>query len=94
LDKPYKGKKEFNLDFLFIEIGQVIEAGLAKNIGVNLNEKKEIIIDNESKTNIDGFFAAGDCCNRVFKQAITGVAEGVIASFSAYEYLKISKGKV
>ena len=90
LDKPYKGSKEFKLDGLFIEIGHVPRSELAKQIGVKLNEKGEIVINRNSETNISGVYAAGDVADTSFKQAITGVAEGVQAAFHAYEY--INKG--
>ncbi|MDP7506476.1 MAG: FAD-dependent oxidoreductase [Candidatus Woesearchaeota archaeon] len=86
-DKPYKRKKEFNIDGLFIEIGRLPISGLAKDLGIKTNEKDEIIIDRKSKTNILGLFAAGDVVDTAFKQAITGVAEGVMAAHSAYEHL-------
>jgi thioredoxin reductase (NADPH) len=51
------------------------------------NEKGEIIIDRSSRTNVDGVFAAGDVVDTEFKQAITGVAEGVHAAYQAYNYV-------
>ncbi|MBI2173106.1 MAG: FAD-dependent oxidoreductase [Candidatus Aenigmarchaeota archaeon] len=87
LDNPYKGKKELPLDALFIEIGHIPLSELAKKLGVKLNEKGEIIIDRMSRTNIEGVYAAGDVADTEFKQAITGVAEGVTAAYSAYKHL-------
>lgn len=60
---------------------------LAEKLGVKLNDKKEIIIDRESKTNVPGVFAAGDVVDTKFKQAITGVGEAVSAVYSAYKYV-------
>jgi len=90
-DKAYKGKKEFKLDALFVEIGHIPLTELAKKLGVKIDNNGEIIIDREAKTNIPGFFAAGDCVNTSFKQAIVGVGEAVSAAYSAYQYLE---GKV
>ena len=56
-------------------------------LGVKLNEKKEVIIDRNARTNVPGVYACGDLVDTVFKQAITGVAEGVLASYSAYTYI-------
>jgi len=92
LDKPYKGSKEFKLQGLFIAIGHIILSDLAKTLGVKLNKKREIITDKEAKTNIKGIYAAGDVADTPFKQLITGVAEGCIAAYSAYEH--ITKEKV
>src|SRR3989338_4830908 len=87
LDKPYKGKKELPLDALFVEIGHIPLSELAKKVGVKLNEKGEIIIDRMARTSVPGIYAAGDVADTEFKQAITGVAEGVSAAYSAYKHL-------
>lgn len=86
-DKPYKGKKDFKVDALFIEIGHIALSDLAKKIGVTLNKKGEVPINRNAQTNISGFYAAGDVGDTRFKQAITGVAEGVLAVYSAYVYV-------
>lgn len=86
-DKPYNEDKEFKLDGLFINIGHIPLSELAKQAGVELNEKNEIKIDREAKTNVQGVYAAGDVADNKFKQAITGVAEGVTAAYSAYHYV-------
>ncbi|MBD3197716.1 MAG: thioredoxin-disulfide reductase [Candidatus Lokiarchaeota archaeon] len=80
--------KEFPIDGVFIEIGSIPNSQIAEKIGVNTNRKKEIIINRRSETNIPGVFAAGDVGDAPFKQAITGVSEGVIAAYSAFDYLK------
>ena len=80
--------KEFEIDGVFIEVGSNPNSGLAKRIGIKTNEKDEIIINRKSETNIAGIFAAGDVADAPFKQAITGVAEGVIAAYSAFDYVK------
>lgn len=72
---------------LFIEIGRIPQTELVKNLGVEQNELGEIKIDRKSKTNIEGFFAAGDVTDTEWKQAITGVGEGAQAANSIYEYL-------
>ncbi|TFG26345.1 thioredoxin reductase [Candidatus Thorarchaeota archaeon] len=87
LDRPYKGSDSLALDGVFIAIGGIPYSGLAKKLGVNLNEKSEIKIDRSSRTNIAGVFAAGDVVDSEFKQAITGVAEGVHAAYQAYKYV-------
>lgn len=87
LNRELNGSNELKLDAVFVAIGHIALSQLAKDIGVNANDKGEIIISRESKTNIPGFFAAGDVCDTVFKQAITGAAEGVAAVYSAYTYI-------
>jgi thioredoxin reductase (NADPH) len=87
LDRPYEGKRKLSLDAVFVEIGHIPLSQLAKDIGVDINEKGEIRIDRASKTNVRGVFAAGDVVDSGFKQAITGVAEGVTAAYSAYNHV-------
>ncbi|MHA1235483.1 MAG: NAD(P)/FAD-dependent oxidoreductase [Promethearchaeota archaeon] len=79
---------EFEVDGVFIEVGSIPNSDLAKRIGVETNKKDEIIINRKSETNIPGIFAAGDVADAPFKQAITGVAEGVVAAYSAFDYIK------
>lgn len=86
-DKPYNGGKEFTLDSVFIEIGSMPISEMAKKLGASTNEKGEIIINREAKTNVPGLFAAGDVADTKFKQAITGVGEAVLAVYSAYTYV-------
>lgn len=82
-EAKYSGK-ELEMQGIFMAIGQDPQTELAKQIGVELNEKNEIKINRRSETNIRGIFAAGDCCDTEFKQAITGSAEGVTASYYAF----------
>jgi thioredoxin reductase (NADPH) len=87
LDKEYKNSKKLDLAGVFIAIGHVPLSEMAKKLGVELNQKGEIRINRKSETNVPGFYAAGDVVDTHFKQAITGVAEGVLAAYSAYEYI-------
>ena len=88
-----KGKEiEMELNGLFIEIGYVPSSTIAQNLGVRL-EKNFIKVNEEMETNIEGIFAAGDITtgSANFRQIVTACAEGAIASFSAFKYLKAKK---
>lgn len=87
LDNPHQGSHELAVQGVFIAIGSVPLSSLAKSLGVKTNEKDEITINQHSETNIQGIYAAGDVASTDFKQAITGVAEGVKAAYHAYEYM-------
>ncbi len=87
LDNPHNGSNLLSLDGVFVAIGGIPHSELAKKLGVKTNEKGEIMIDRTSKTNVEGVFAAGDVVDSIFKQAITGVAEGVHAAYQAYLYV-------
>jgi len=87
LDKPHKGSKQLKLNALFVQVGHVPISDLAKSIGVKTNEKREIVINRDSETNVKGVFGCGDVVNSKFKQAITAAAEGVVAAHSVYQYV-------
>lgn len=88
LDREYNGSKELELNGVFVAIGHVFLSDLAKSLGVKTNEKGEIVIDHKtSETNVPGVFAAGDVADKPFKQAITGVAEGCTAAYSAFQFI-------
>ena len=88
LDKPYNGNAELSLDGVFVAIGKEPLSELVKGLGVKLNEKQEILVGRYGETNVEGLFAAGDVTDSVFKQAITGVGQGVSAVFQIYRQLK------
>ena len=84
----FKEGGELQVDGVFVAIGQLPKNEIAKQLGVNLTEKGEIIIDDESKTNIDRVYAAGDVTQVPFRQAIISAAQGAYAANSAYESLQ------
>ncbi len=89
--KKTEGKfsgQEISMDGVFLAIGHIAQTDLAKELGIELNEKGEIKINRKSETNIPGVFSAGDCADTEFKQAITGSAEGVTAAYYAFHYCK------
>jgi len=91
LDRVFKGKKELELEGIFVAIGHVALSDLAKTLGVKTDDSGEIIINHKtSETNVKGVFAAGDVTDKPFKQLITGVADGCTAAYSAYEYMNKS----
>lgn len=89
LDREFNGGKELELDGLLVDIGHIPLSDLAKELGVKINDKGEIIMNHmTSETDVLGVYAAGDVADKPFKQAITGVAEGCTAAYSAFEYIK------
>ncbi|RLE47711.1 hypothetical protein DRJ25_01750 [Candidatus Woesearchaeota archaeon] len=79
--------KVLEIDGLFVEIGSDPNAKLAEDLGVEL-DGKYIKTDELQRTNVHGFFAAGDVTNNHLKQIITAAAEGAIAANSAFEEIK------
>ncbi len=87
LDRKYKGSYEMDIDGVFVDIGRVPITEMARELKIRTNEKGEIITDKLMRTNIEGFFAAGDVTDTSFKQAITAASEGSTAAYSAYQYI-------
>ena len=89
IDKPYNNSTNLNVDGLFIEIGADPRVEIPIQLGINLNEKNEVIVNNEMETNVAGILAAGDLTDASgdLKQTITAAAQGAIAAKSAYTYV-------
>jgi alkyl hydroperoxide reductase subunit F len=79
-------EKTIQVDGIFIEAGYLPNSDPVKNL-VNLNDKGEVIIDCICRTNVPGFFAAGDVTSIPYKQIIISAGEGAKAALSAYDYL-------
>ena len=89
IDRPYNGSDEMAVDGIFIEIGADPRADIPKELGMNLNDEDEVIVDTAMRTNVPGIFAAGDLTNASgdLKQTITAAAQGAIAASAAYKYI-------
>ena len=86
LDREHDGSSELEVDGIFIEIGADPRSELAGQLGVELNEKGEIVVDEAMRTSVHGVFAAGDITNAAgeLKQTITAAAQGALAASAAY----------
>ena len=72
---------------VFISLGGTPLSGLAKKIGITLDEKGCIVVDRQQATNVKGVFAAGDCtCAGM--QIVTACGEGARAALQAYQYVR------
>lgn len=80
--------KELKLDGLFIEIGAVPALAITKGLNLKTDKEGYIIVGREQSTGVEGVYAAGDISNNSLKQVVTATAEGAIAAFSVYKYLK------
>ena len=78
---------EKNVDGTFIFIGYLPNTETLQGV-VELNQRNEIEVDADMRTNIPGVFAAGDCIAKRYRQVTTAVADGTIAALSASEYIR------
>jgi len=79
-------------DGVFIAIGKKPQTELFLEIGLEVDSKGYIVVDRYQATNIDGVFAAGDCCNNPLKQIVTACGDGAVAAQSAYRFIKLKNG--
>ena len=89
LDKQHEGSDELELQGLFIEIGADPRTELPKQLGCNLNDSDEVVVDKFGRTSVEGVYAAGDLTDGAgdLKQTITASALGAMAATAAYEYI-------
>lgn len=88
--KNKDGEKDLACQGVFIEIGWMPATECVKDL-VELNELKEIKIDNENKTSCEGIYASGDVTDISEKQIIIAAGEGAKAALNAWKYVVLKK---
>ena len=79
--------KQFDLDGLFIAVGNDPRVWLVEN-QVELTAEKFIKVEGRSsKTSLPGVFACGDVIDPTYRQAITAAGSGCVAALDAEHYL-------
>jgi thioredoxin reductase (NADPH) len=75
------------IDGVFIFIGYEANTDFLHDKEVKLNERKELLVDADMRTNLEGVFAAGDALQKKYRQVTTAVSDGTIAALSALDYI-------
>ena len=78
------------IDGVFVALGTASSSDLARKLGVILDEKNNIKVDNKMETNIKGVYACGDCTGGIL-QISKAVYEGMVAGMSAIQFIKNTK---
>ena len=86
--KNLKTEKESVLDSagLFVAIGHIPNTQLFRGV-IDMDEAGYIIPKRGTATNVPGVFVAGDCADRVYRQAVTAAGMGCAAAMDAERFL-------
>ncbi|MFB3113421.1 MAG: FAD-dependent oxidoreductase, partial [Nitrosopumilaceae archaeon] len=92
--KNVKTNEETTLDVggLFVAIGHVPNTKLFKD-QIELDDQGYIVLKNNTHTNVEGVFAAGDVHDRTYRQAVTAAGFGCMAAIDVDKYLTESAEK-
>ncbi len=76
----------FSCDAVFLAIGYIPNTNIFKN-QIELDETGYILVREETRTNIEGVFVAGDVADYRYRQAIVAAGSGCKAALDAEKYL-------
>lgn len=79
--------RELQVSGAFVALGSIPNSALASDI-VETDENGYIIADENGKSNVPGFFVAGDVRTKELRQVITAVADGAAAATAAANYIR------
>jgi thioredoxin reductase (NADPH) len=86
------GRKEiFRTDGLFVAIGHHPNTELFRG-QIELDANGYIVLDHHTMTSVDGVFAAGDCHDHRYRQAVTAAAYGCMAAMDVEKYIEARHG--
>ncbi len=78
---------ELAVNGCFVFVGYLPISELFKG-KINMNDRGDIITDEEMRTNIPGVFAAGDIREKSLRQVITAASDGAIAATNCEHYIE------
>ena len=92
--KNLKTNKETTLEIggLFVAIGHTPNTKIFEK-QIDLDDQGYVMLKNNTHTNIEGVFAAGDVHDRTYRQAITAAAFGCMAAIDVDKYISESTEK-
>lgn len=83
--------KEKKVNGVFIAVGSIPQTGFLKDSGVNLSDGGYVKTDEKMSTSVKGIFAAGDCADEFYKQAIVAAGSGAKAAIEAISFVNLIK---
>jgi len=89
---PDDATQDIAVDAVCVNIGFMSKTGFVESL-VELNDKREIIIQDGGTTAMPGIFAAGDITTSNYKQVVVSAGEGCKAALTCFTYLMTKQGK-
>jgi thioredoxin reductase len=86
VEGPAGEREEVSADVFFVEQSILPNSQMVEGL-VDLEPSGHIKVDERSRTNVPGLYAAGDVTNTYFEQVWVAVGGGTKAALSAYDYL-------
>ena len=92
--KNLKTNEETTLEIggLFVAIGHTPNTKIFEK-QIDLDDQGYVVLKNNTHTNVEGIFAAGDVHDRTYRQAITAAAFGCMAAIDVDKYISESTEK-
>ena len=78
--------REIELQGVFVAVGNIPATDFVRG-AVELDAAGYFTAGEDTKTNLPGVFAAGDCRRKPLRQIVTAAADGAVAAYAAEEYL-------
>lgn len=76
---------------LFVAIGAVPQTDFLKNSLVALADNGLVLADERTRTTIEGIFAAGDCADKHYRQAVIAAGTGAKAGIEAAAFVNLHR---
>jgi thioredoxin reductase (NADPH) len=87
-------QNELALEGVFVFIGYEANTDFVRGRCIRLNDRNEILTDENLQTNVAGVFAAGDAIAKRYRQITTAVSDGTIAALNSMEYIHSKNRKM
>ncbi len=76
---------------VFVAIGADPQTGFLKDSLVALSDRGLVLADEKTHTTIEGIFAAGDCADKYYRQAIIAAGSGAKAGIEAAAFVNLHR---